>query len=54
MDPRTKSRGIFRPIEVERLWKDHQAGREVRDQHLWLLMNFELWARRYLDRKEAA
>ena len=54
LDPRTKSRGIFNPREVERLWNDHQTGREVRDQHLWLLMNFELWARRYLDQQAAA
>lgn len=48
-DRRTRQRGCFQPDAVERLWRDHQDGREVRDAHLWLLMNFELWARRYLD-----
>ncbi len=54
MDPRSRQRGYFKTAEVERLWRDHQRGREVRDSHLWLLMNFELWAREYLDRRMAA
>ena len=33
---------------------EHQAGAEVRDSHLWLLMNLELWAREYLDQRMAA
>jgi len=31
-----------------------KQGYEVRDSHLWLLLNFELWARQYLDRRMAA
>lgn len=54
LDPRSRGRGYFKPQEVERLWRDHQAGREVRDGHLWVLMNFELWAREYLDQRMAA
>jgi len=54
LDRRARQRGYFNPREVERLWHDHQAGREVRDSHLWLLMNFELWAREYLDQRMAA
>jgi asparagine synthase (glutamine-hydrolysing) len=50
----TRQRGFFNPAEVERLWSDHQAGRQVRDTHLWLLLNFELWARQYLDQRVAA
>jgi asparagine synthase (glutamine-hydrolysing) len=48
-DPRTRQRGYVRADAVERLWRDHQGGHEVRDTHLWLLMNFELWARTFLD-----
>ena len=48
-DPQTKRRGYFRSEAVESLWREHQDGRHVRDAHLWLLMNFELWARRFLD-----
>jgi len=54
MDTRTVQRGFFRREAVERLWVEHQNGREVRDSHLWLLLNFELWARRFLDSREAA
>ena len=52
MDKRTTQRGWVRPGAVEQIWADHQAGREVRDQHLWLLLNLELWARRFLDRRD--
>jgi len=48
-DSKTRQRGFVRASEIERLWHDHQRGREVRSDHLWLLLNFELWARRYLD-----
>jgi len=54
LDRRTRQRGFFKGDEVERLWRDHQSGRQVRDAHLWLLMNFELWAREYLDQHVAA
>ena len=50
LDPRTSARGLFRRDAVERLWRAHRTGREVRDGHLWVLLNFELWAREYLDR----
>ena len=53
LDPRTRQRGFFRADAVERLWREHQTGREVRDSHLWLLLNFELWARRFLDSRDA-
>jgi asparagine synthase (glutamine-hydrolysing) len=48
-DPRTRQRGYVRADAIDRLWHDHQNGHEVRDAHLWLLMNFELWARTFLD-----
>ena len=48
-DPRSAPARLLQSrAEVERLWRDHQSGREVRDGHLWLLLNFELWARQYL------
>jgi len=53
-DDRTRQRGLFDIQAVDQLWSDHQAGRQVRDTHLWLLLNFELWAREYLDRRAAA
>ncbi len=54
LDTRTRQRGFFRADTVERLWREHQNGREVRDSHLWLLLNFELWAREFLDARSAA
>jgi asparagine synthase (glutamine-hydrolysing) len=49
LDERTRRRGYFNTPVVERLWKEHVGGRNVWDTHLWLLMNFELWHRLYLD-----
>ena len=49
MDGRTRQRGLFNPSAIEQLWRWHQSGKEVVDDHLWLLLNFELWARTYLD-----
>lgn len=54
LDRRSRQRGYVDSVAVERLWRDHQSGREVRDAHLWVLMNFELWAREYLDQRLAA
>jgi asparagine synthase (glutamine-hydrolysing) len=49
LDPGTRGRGYFNSGYVERLWKEHFEGRQVRDAQLWLLLNFELWHRAYLD-----
>jgi asparagine synthase (glutamine-hydrolysing) len=49
LDDRTKARGYFDMEMVERLWREHVEGRNVRDGQLWLLVNFELWHRQYLD-----
>jgi asparagine synthase (glutamine-hydrolysing) len=38
---------VNRPV-VERLWREHRLGRNVWDEHLWVLLNLELWARRFL------
>lgn len=49
LDPRTRQRGYFNTAFVERLWREHLDGRHVWDSQLWLLLNFELWHRIYLD-----
>jgi asparagine synthase (glutamine-hydrolysing) len=51
LDGRTKQRGYFNSNFVECLWREHSEGRRVRDSQLWLLLNFELWHRIYLDRE---
>jgi asparagine synthase (glutamine-hydrolysing) len=49
LDGRTRRRGYFDMKIVERLWREHVSGRHVRSSQLWLLLNFELWHRIYLD-----
>ena len=49
LDDRTRRRGYFDTAVVERLWREHVNGRHVRSSQLWLLLNFELWHRIYLD-----
>ncbi len=49
LDSRTRQRGYFNIDFVERLWREHVRGREVWDSHLWLLLNFELWHRIYIE-----
>lgn len=49
LDGRARTRGYFNSKAIERLWREHADGRHVWDSHLWLLLNFELWHRLYLD-----
>ena len=49
LDGRARARGYFNSKVIERLWGEHTEGRHVWDAQLWLLLNFELWHRLYLD-----
>ena len=49
MDDRSKRRGYFDHLYIEKLYKLHSEGKEVLDTALWLLLNFELWNRIYID-----
>jgi asparagine synthase (glutamine-hydrolysing) len=49
MDERTRRRGYFNHPYIEKIYKLHRDGKEVYDTALWLLLNFELWHRLYLD-----
>lgn len=49
MDERTRQRGYFNAHVIERLYRLHCEGKETYDSALWLLLNFELWHRIYLD-----
>jgi asparagine synthase (glutamine-hydrolysing) len=51
LDGRTRRRGYFNTDYIERLWREHVGGRHVWTDHLWALLNFELWHRVYLDRE---
>jgi len=45
---RAMERGIFEPDFVRNLVARHEAG-ENHAERLWMLMNFEIWQRRFLD-----
>lgn len=51
LDGPARRRGYFNMDMIERLWREHGSGRHVWDTHLWLLLNFELWHRIYLERE---
>ena len=48
---RAIERGIFEPDVVRNLVARHQAG-ENHAERLWMLINFEIWQRRFLDGEE--
>ncbi len=45
LDSKARGRGWFRPGVVERLVDEHVAGRATHKKVLWVLLNFEIWAR---------
>ncbi|MBI5464313.1 MAG: asparagine synthase (glutamine-hydrolyzing) [Ignavibacteriales bacterium] len=49
LDRRTTARGYFNQSEIEKLYCLHKNGQEVFDTPLWLLLNFELWNREFID-----
>ena len=49
LDEPGRGRGYFSMEFIEQPWREHIEGRRVWDGHLWLLLNFELWHRKYLD-----
>jgi asparagine synthase (glutamine-hydrolysing) len=49
LDGRTRRRGYFNTGFIERLWREHLSGRHVWAEHLWVLLNFELWHRIYME-----
>lgn len=48
---RASERGIFEPDFVRNLVARHQAG-ENHAERLWMLVNFEIWQRRFIDGEE--
>jgi asparagine synthase (glutamine-hydrolysing) len=43
-------RGLFNAAFVRSVWEDHLARRGDYSHQIWMLLMFELWAQRYLDR----
>jgi asparagine synthase (glutamine-hydrolysing) len=49
LDDRARDRGIFDPEFVSRILGEHLGGKRDRTELLWTLLNFELWARIFID-----
>jgi asparagine synthase (glutamine-hydrolysing) len=49
LDPRSLSRGLFRPQAVEQLVTEHVTSRWDHSYRLWALLVLELWQQKYLD-----
>jgi asparagine synthase (glutamine-hydrolysing) len=45
-----RERGVFAPGPVERWVREHLSGKRDHRDRLWLLLMFELWARKFLGR----
>jgi asparagine synthase (glutamine-hydrolysing) len=52
-DGRLAERNLFRMEYIRKLADDHFAGRASNGDRLWSLINFELWARRFIDGEAA-
>lgn len=49
LDGRARQRGYLNREVIEKLWREHVEGRHVWNEHLWLLLNLELWQRAYIE-----
>lgn len=49
LSDRSLSRGLFRPDFVRGLVARHQSGAEDHAERLWMLINFEIWQRQFID-----
>ncbi len=49
LDTTAQQRGFFHPPTVEYMVKAHIAGKKNFCRNIWLLLNFELWCRNFLD-----
>ncbi|MDO9518777.1 MAG: asparagine synthase (glutamine-hydrolyzing) [Pseudohongiella sp.] len=49
LSERSLSRGIFNASYIEKIIALHDRGRPM-DQHLWVLISFELWCQNFMDK----
>jgi asparagine synthase (glutamine-hydrolysing) len=49
LSARSRDRGVFDPAFVRNLVAEHQSGARDHSQRLWSLVNFEMWARQFID-----
>lgn len=50
-DKKTKSRGYFNFPHIEKLYKKYQQKNQPFDFQFWLILNFELWHRQFMDQE---
>lgn len=53
LDPKTLSRGYFRPETIRRLLTHHGSGRRDYSAWIWCLLVLELWCRQFIDQAHA-
>jgi asparagine synthase (glutamine-hydrolysing) len=53
-EPRSQSRGLFRPEAVAQIFAEHRAGRRDHGNRIWRLLNLELWQRVFLDGEQVS
>src|SRR5947199_67688 len=46
---RARGRGLFDPAAVAAVWQGYLAGRDRAFMQMWVLLNFEVWSRVFLD-----
>jgi len=51
LEPRSLDRGFFQRSAIERLFAEHRAARRDHSDHIWRLLNLELWQRVCLERE---
>ncbi len=49
MEKRTRERGLFQSKVVEQILTEHEKGSQDNSFQLWMLLNFEIWCRRFID-----
>jgi asparagine synthase (glutamine-hydrolysing) len=49
LDKRTRDRGYFNTAYIEKLLKYHRTGKRDFQNQIWMLLNFELWHRSFID-----
>jgi asparagine synthase (glutamine-hydrolysing) len=49
LDKRTRDRGYFNVSYIEKLFKSHRSGQRDFQNQIWMLLNFELWHRVFID-----
>lgn len=49
LDSKTKNRGAFNIATVQRILDEHEKNTKDNSYKLWMMLNFELWCRNFLD-----